>query len=190
MGLGLLYKSLVQCRSGSKTTCAATKPFTSRWRLLLNRKLFKFKSVEFPVIPCLHDVEWLCRYLPNVMLVSASVAAWSTCSRIIVNCCKLQHWTNQRNTKLEIEEMNACKGSFGISMKRAAETWLSSIFVQHIFSLSTRIHAASASALHLELVNMDKVDFVQKTQMIVDSGLESQTNPRIPSFQSLRPRIL
>ena len=30
---------------------------------------------------------------------------------------------------------------------------------------------------------MDKVDFVQKTQMIVDSGLESQTNPRrIPGF--------
>ena len=26
------------------------------------------------------------------------------------------------------------------------------------------------SALHLELVNMDKIDFVQKTQMVLDSG--------------------
>lgn len=34
---------------------------------------------------------------------------------------------------------------------------------------------ATMPALHLELVNMDKVNFVQKTQMIVDSG----TSPKI-----------
>lgn len=32
------------------------------------------------------------------------------------------------------------------------------------------LKACNDSALHLELVNMDKIDFVQKTQMVLDSG--------------------